>query len=288
MPIDLAGKTIIITGASSGIGAATAIACAKAGMPVALGARRLDKLAQVVRQIESTGGKAIAVETDVVDPASCKRLVESALDRFGSVYAVYANAGYGEEMAMDVMSDERLRAIFETNFFGTMNLIRPGLDAIRRNPGPQRGHILICSSCLARMSIPYYGAYCATKAAQAHIGRAMKFELAPEGIFVSTVHPVGTKTELFDLIAAKNGGKLIQHSPDRFMQSPSFVAAKTLACLRRPHSEVWTGFTGKFVRFGMAVCTCLPGMGNLVLDSMVKRRLKNPAASHGPTGSAPR
>lgn len=277
MPIDLRGKPIAITGASSGIGAATAIVCAAAGMPVAVGARRKERLAEVVEVIRKRGGQALAVETDVTSPASCAAFIDAAAREFGSLYAVYANAGYGDEIAIDAMSDERMRAIFETNFFGTLNTIRPALAHFRRNPGPDRGHILICSSCLARMAIPYYGAYSATKSAQAHIGRAMKFELAPEGIHVSTVHPIGTKTELFDLIAvrsAQNGGaaELIQHTPDRFMQTPEYVAARTLACLRRPRSEVWTGFRGGFVRFGMAVCTFAPSMGDWVLRGMVKRR----------------
>lgn len=278
MPIELGGKPIVITGASSGIGAATAIACAAAGMPVAIGARRQERLNEVVDVIRKRGGRAIAQETDVTNPASCAALVDSAVREFGSLYAVYANAGYGDEVAVDAMSDERMRAIFETNYFGTLNTIRPALPHLRRNPGPHRGHVLICSSCLARMTIPYYGAYSATKAAQAHIGRAMMFELEPEGIHVSTVHPIGTKTELFDLIAvrsAQNGGaaQLIAHSPDRFMQTPEFVARKTLACLRRPRSEVWTGFSGGFVRFGMSVCSFAPWMSNLVLRGMVKRRL---------------
>lgn len=278
MPIELGGKPIVITGASSGIGAATAIACAAAGMPVALGARRQDRLNEVVEVIRKRGGRAVAVETDVTNPASCAALIDAAVREFGSLYAVYANAGYGDEVAVDAMSDERMRAIFETNFFGTLNTIRPALPHLRRNPGPHRGHVLICSSCLARMAIPYYGAYSATKAAQAHIGRAMMFELEPEGIHVSTVHPIGTRTELFDLIAvrsAQNGGaaQIIAHTPDRFMQTPEYVANKTLACLRRPRAEVWTGFRGGFVRFGTAVCTFAPWMGDWVLRGMVKRRL---------------
>ena len=118
----------------------------------------------------------------------------------------------------------------------------------------------------------------------------MMFELEPEGIHVSTVHPIGTKTELFDLIAvrsAQNGGaaQLISHTPDRLMQTPEYVAKKTLACLRRPRAEVWTGFRGGFVRFGMAVCTFAPWTGDRVLRGMVKRRLAEArkAAEQRPT-----
>ncbi len=288
MPIDLKGKPIVITGASSGIGAATALACARAGMPVALGARRLDKMQALVEAIRAEGGRAVAAATDVTDPRQCAELVARAVEQFGGVYAVFANAGYGEEVAMHRMSGAALRAMFETNFFGTMNTITPALEAMRARPGPpterHRGHILICSSCLARMSIPYYGAYCATKAAQAHVGRAMQFELEPEGIHVSTVHPIGTKTEFFDLVEKRSdSARLVSHSPDAFMQTPEYVARRIVACLRRPRPEVWTGFSGGFVRFGMSVCTMFPRMGDFVLRGMVKRRMRQDPGL-GPTG----
>jgi short-subunit dehydrogenase len=276
-------QVIVITGASSGIGAATALACARAGMPVALGARRVDKLDGVVRRISAAGGRAIAVPTDVSEAAQCAALVEETARRFGTVYGVFANAGYGEEIAIDVMSDRGLRAMFETNFFGSLNVVRPALPHMRRADGRSRGHVLICSSCLARMAIPYYGAYSATKAAQAHIARAMQFELEPEGIHVSSVHPIGTRTEFFELVEkSSNKARLISHSPDAFMQSPDTVANRVVGCLRRPRAEVWTGLSGGFVRFGMSVCTMFPTMGNLVLRGMVKRRMR---AGEGPAAA---
>lgn len=284
MAIDLTGKPIVITGASSGIGAATAAACARAGMPVAIAARRMDRLTQLADQVRAAGGRAIAVQTDVADARQSAELIDRAVAEFGSVYAVFANAGYGEEVAIDAMPDADLRAMFETNFFGSLNVIRPALTVMRRSPGPHRGHVLLCSSCLARMAIPYYGAYSATKAAQAHIARAMQFELEPEGIHVSSVHPITTRTEFFETVGrVSERSDLINHSPDAFMQSPATVARRVVACLRRPRPEVWTGPKGDFVRFGMSVCTMFPRMGNLVLRGMVKRRLKQARAQ----GTAP-
>jgi short-subunit dehydrogenase len=248
-------------------------------MPVALGARRMDKLQSVMRKITDAGGKAIAVPTDVSDAAQCAELVEETVRRFGSVYGVFANAGYGEEIAIDVMSDSGLRAMFETNFFGSLNVVRPALPHMRRSEGPNKGHVLMCSSCLARMAIPYYGAYSATKAAQAHVARAMQFELEPEGVHVSSVHPIGTRTEFFEQVEkGSNKTQLISHSPDAMMQSPDVVANRVVACLRRPRAEVWTGLPGGFVRFGMSVVTMFPGMGSMVLRNMVKRRMRQ---NHG-------
>jgi short-subunit dehydrogenase len=274
--IDLRGRPIAITGASSGIGAATARACARAGMPVALAARRTDKLAAIVDEIVRAGGRAIAVPCDVVDPAQCRALIDRTVEAFGSLYAVYANAGYGVERAAADMPDADVRAMFETNFFGSLNVIRPAVERMRASAGTggSRGHVLWCSSCVAKIALPYYGVYSATKAAQNHLGRAMRLELEPEGIHVSTVHPIGTRTEFFDRVVDLSGSaKLIEHTPDALLQSPEYVADLTVRCLRRPRAEVWTGPKGAFVRFGMSVCTFAPGLADFVLRGQVRRRL---------------
>lgn len=269
--IDLTGRPIVIAGASSGIGAATAVACARAGMPVVLGARREDKLASVVERIRAAGGRAVAQRADVTDQDQCDELVDRCVVEFGTVYAVYANAGYGDEVAVADMSDESLRAMFETNYFGSLNVIRPALERMKKNPGPHRGHILWCSSCLGKFSIPMYGAYCATKAAQAHTSRAMHVELRSQGIFSTSVHPIGTRTEFFDQMRTRApGGSISEHTPQWFMQTPDFVARKTVAALRRPRGEVWTGFTGTLVRTGMALGTMFPGVADMALRRMVR------------------
>ena len=97
MTMNLSGRTIAITGASSGIGRATAFACANAGMNVIVAARREDELKSVVDSIRSTGGRAAYVVMDVSNPHDNARLIEAALDHFGSIYSVFANAGYGIE-----------------------------------------------------------------------------------------------------------------------------------------------------------------------------------------------
>ncbi|MBL0928332.1 MAG: SDR family NAD(P)-dependent oxidoreductase [Phycisphaerales bacterium] len=271
MAIDLRGKAVCITGASSGIGRATAIECARAGMPVLAAARRLDKLEAVVGEIRSMGGRAAALAVDVTDAAACDGMIRRCVEEFGGVYSVFANAGYGFELPVHETDDARLRAIFEANFFGTMNTIRPALPFMLRAGA---GHVLICSSCVSRMSLPYYGAYCATKAAQAHMGRAMNLELRGRGVYTSTVHPITTKTEFFDTARANSGGSaaiLSKHTPDLFAQPAEKVARAVVRCLRRPRPEVWTSL---FVRWGMAVAGAFPRLGDLGLAPLVKQRRK--------------
>lgn len=274
MAIDLRNRPIAITGASSGIGAAIALACAGAGMPVALGARRADRLRAVADRITAAGGKAFTFELDVRDAAACAAFLDRGAAALGPIYAVCANAGYGLERAVHLTDDAALRAIFETNFFGSMNIVRPAVERMLAAPAPSngapRGHVLLVSSCLAKMTVPMYGAYSATKAAQNHIGRAMRLELAPLGVRVSTIHPITTRTDFFDNVKEKSDKQeIIVHSPAWFSQDASVVAKKTLACLRRNRPEVWTGLKGWVVRFGMSVNTLMPRLADFTTRGMV-------------------
>jgi len=281
MPIDLTGKPIIITGASSGIGAATALHAARAGMPVLAMARRAGKLEELAAQVRAAGSRCEILTGDVADPGASAKAVTLCIERFGSVYAVFANAGYGVEVPVHEMTEPDLRAMFEVNFFGSMHLVR---EAVPHMLSARAGHVLMCSSCLAKFSLPYFGVYSATKAAQNHIARAMKLELEPFGVHVSSVHPVGTRTEFFDTAQKLSGSTpMIKHSGEAFMQSPDVVAAAILRCLRRPKSEVWTS---RFVRIGMAICTAFPALGDMGVRRMVKERMGKQAgarvAPHAP------
>ncbi|GMV24519.1 MAG: hypothetical protein AMXMBFR58_05500 [Phycisphaerae bacterium] len=266
MANDLTGKPIAITGASSGIGLATARACAAAGMPVAVAARRVDRLDALVSEITAAGGRAIAVAVDVRDKDQCRALIDRTVDAFGSIYAVYANAGYGYEKPVHETSEEELRDIFETNFWGSLNVIRPALERMI----PQRtGHVLMCSSCLSKVGIPYMCSYSATKAAQDHFGRGMRHELAAYGIHVSTVHPIRTTTELFDEVARRSGGgRIYGREALGFVQSPDQVASATVRCLRRPRGEVWTSLSTRLL---FAAATAWPGLAEVLIRRYAKR-----------------
>ncbi|MFG0273667.1 MAG: SDR family NAD(P)-dependent oxidoreductase [Phycisphaerales bacterium] len=265
--IALTGRPILITGASSGIGRASALACARAGMPVAIAARRLDRLESLAREIEATGGRALPIELDVADADACARAVARTAEAFGSIYAVFANAGFGFERPMHETSRADLREIFEVNFWGSMHIIDPALPRMLEAGA---GHVLLCSSCLAALPIPWYGAYTATKAAQRHIGRAMRVELAPAGVHVTTVHPVGTKTEFFDIADERSrGATLFDRTNERFMQAPERVARAVVRVLEKPRPEVWTSPSA---RFTMHLAALMPRTTDRVLTRMAKRR----------------
>jgi short-subunit dehydrogenase len=271
MPRDLANLVMIITGASSGIGEATAIAAANAGMDVVINARRAERLEALQKQIISLGRQAEIVAGDVIELKMADRLLDAAMSRYGRFDFVFANAGYGFDRPMIEMTDQQLREMFEVNFFAGVDLLKKGARRLIDQKKP--GHLLMCSSCLAKFTLPNSAAYCATKAAQNHVCRAMNIELRPHRIRVSSVHPIGTRTEFFSASARRSGkadrsAQTIAEAPRLFMQPPQRVADAVIRCLRRPRPEVWTSFS---VRFGAAFMTLFPAMGEWILERAERR-----------------
>lgn len=265
----LKDKTILITGASSGIGKATALACAKAGMRVVLSARGLDALEETASQITQQGGVAHVIPCDVTRDESVATLFEEALELVGRLDVMYANAGYGLFASIENTTDSQLRDLFETNFFGTVRCINQALPIMRKQGG---GHIIICSSACSEISLPMYGYYASTKAAQDSLAGALRAELTGTGIHVSSVHPIGTYTNFFQE-AAKQAGKanVGLNTPDAFMQKPEQVAACILKNIARskPKPEVWPHWP---TRFGVALCTAFPRLAVKALKKMNQRK----------------
>jgi len=266
-PIDLAGKPICITGASSGIGRAAALACARAGMPVVLSARRTDELHAAADEIRAAGGRAETVVADVSQDGSGDEIVARCIESYGSVYAVFANAGFGYESAHHESTAEQVRAIFETNLFGTLRLIDAALPSLIKQ---RAGHVMVCSSCLSVVPTPYYWSYTATKAAQHHLASALRYELREHGVRVSSVHPIGTNTEFYDEARRRSArARFLGRPGARHAQSPERVARAVVAGLRRPRPEIWT-HAGARVAFNLASLT--PRLRDAVLRRVASRR----------------
>lgn len=262
---DLQGRVILITGGSSGIGAATAIACAKAGMDVALGARRVDRLEQVAQQIRNMGRRAIVQACDVTKDDDVQQLVDLTLQTYGRLDVAYANAGYGQFASILRMSDQDIRAMFETNFYGTLRVMRAAAKPMIKNA---QGHLIICSSAASEISIPMFGIYAATKAAQDSVAGALRAELFRKGVDVSSVHPIGTTSEFFQsagVAVTASGG--LPNTPAMMTQTPEQVAAAILRCIRKPRAEVWPS---RMTRFGVALTTAFPGLAARIMRSKAK------------------
>ena len=272
MPRVLTDQVIIITGASSGIGAATAIQCAKAGMDTVLNARRADRLEQVAAQIRDLGRKAKIVTGDVTEDGISDRMLDTAQESFGRFDVVFANAGYGFERSVVQTDDQELRKIFDVNIFASFDLIREAAKPLINDQRP--GHLLMCSSCLAKFTLPFFSAYSATKAAQNHFCRAMRLELARYNIEVSSVHPITTTTEFFEVSKqlsgqADNTSTVPDHASKMFVQTPERVARAVVRCLRTPRPEVWTSH---IVRSVAGVMTAFPRFFDLAVRKQAKGR----------------
>lgn len=263
--VDLIDRVIAITGASSGIGAATALACARAGMHTALLARREDRLGEVADRVRSLGRRAAVVVGSVDDPDASARLLDAAERELGPVYAAFANAGYGQRAACSTMPVADVRAMFETNFFGSLFLAQPAIERMRARG---EGHVLFCSSCLSKLGLPNYACYSATKACQDHFGRAMRHELAGTGVLVSTVHPIGTETEFGDAARARSGDQA-RPKRARRVQPAATVADAVVRQLRRGRAgEVWTSLPAQLA-FGFA--NVFPGLTDRALARRERR-----------------
>ena len=188
---------LLITGASSGIGAATARRAAETGYRIVLAARREDRLRELAEEL---GGaeRAIAVRCDVSDFQDDQALARAALDSFGRIDAVFANAGFGAQRGFLEESVEHWRSMVLTNVLGTALTIRATLPHLLERGS---GHYLITSSVAGRRALPG-SLYSATKWAVTAIGEALRSELRQmhdnTGIRVTLIEPGMTDTEFFD------------------------------------------------------------------------------------------
>jgi short-subunit dehydrogenase len=237
---------VVITGASAGIGRALAEQLAGQGAWLVLSARRTDRLEQLNR---SLGGGHLVVEADVSKPGECQRLIEQALQRFGRIDTLVCNAGYGIYKRVEQTSLDDTRAIFATNVFGTTDCIHFALPAMTRQDVRRglRAQIMIVSSCVARRGIPFLGMYSATKAAQLSLAEALRIELKPSRIAVTTVHPIQTRTE-FGEVASRTGEIKWPRAP--LEQTVEVVARKMARAIERPRPEVWPSRISRWVFCG--------------------------------------
>jgi short-subunit dehydrogenase len=239
-------------------------------MNVVLNGRRADRLERVASDVARSGRSTETVVGDVCAPGMSARLLDAAEQRFGGFDVVFANAGYGLNRPMHELGESDLRRIFDVNFFAATDLL---CQAARRLIAAHRpGHLLMCSSSIAKFSLPTFAAYSATKAAQNHVCRAMRLELRPHGIEVASVHPITTRTEFFATAAQLSGQALGAAGPDQLprwlVQSPERVARAVVARLRKPQPEVWTS---TFVRIVAGVVTIFPSLLDRVAGMRPRR-----------------
>jgi len=236
---EIDGMTVVITGASAGIGRALAQSLAARGAKLVLAARRVHRLEALN---ESLGGGHLCVETDVSDPSQCERLIARAIESYGRIDTLVCNAGFGLIRPVAELGRDEVRRIFETNVFGTTDCVRAAVPhMLAQEPlGAWRGQIVMLSSAAARRGLPDFGAYSATKAAQLSLAEALRVELRGRGVAVTSVHPCGTDTEFFRAAIRASGALPPRKNAIEVHQSASEVAEAVLRVIERPRPEAWT------------------------------------------------
>ena len=246
-------KVAIVTGASSGIGAALARRLAQEGARVVLAARRKEKLDEVAAALASSGAIAVAVPADVTDAAQAGRLVTGAVERFGRLDILVNTAGRGHFASIEDTTDEVLRSIFAVNAFSLWYTTRPALRQMRKQGN---GHIINVASMAGKLGYPFNSAYVAAKHACVGFTHALRAELMETGIHASVVCPGGVLTDwasvteggpmlpLFSAsgpsikrIAAERG---ISLPPVEGLLSADAIAEKIVECIHYPVAEVFT------------------------------------------------
>ena len=190
-PAGLEGRVVIVTGASSGIGAAACRVLAAAGARVVAGARRADRLDELIEQITGSGGTALAVSCDVRDEDSARALVHRARDEFGRIDVLVNNAGVMLHSRVDRNLAGQWRQMVETNVLGVLYASGAAIPLMTEG-----GHIVNISSVAGRKTRPRSGVYSATKFGVNAVSEAMRQELISLGIRVTVIEPGAVATEL--------------------------------------------------------------------------------------------
>lgn len=258
----LRGRTVLITGASSGIGRETAAAFARRGARVALAARRRELLESLARELEPFGAETLCLPADVSDPEQVRRMIHAAFDHFGGLEILINNAGHGLVAPLEQTTPEEMASMFAVNFFAPYLAMREAVPLMRR---AGRGHIINIASSVARRAIPFSAAYCASKAALAGLSEALRVELAGTGICVSTVFPIRTATEFFSVMGNRTNRDYSGLGP---VQSASRVAQAIVRCARRPRAEV---LPSPWLRAAILLNAVSPRLVDALLARVVRR-----------------
>jgi NAD(P)-dependent dehydrogenase (short-subunit alcohol dehydrogenase family) len=240
MPQDNHPFVVVITGASSGIGRATAHAFARRGAAVVLAARRAEMLEEAARECEDLGGVALAVPTDVTDEAQVLELGRRALERFGRIDVWFNNAGVGIFGHLQDLPTEAWRRVIETNVFGYVHGAKVAMRQFRR-----QGHGVLVqnASIVGRSAKPDGTAYATSKFAVRGFSEALRMEVLDQpGIHVCTVLPSVIDTPFFEHAANFSRHKVRAMPP---VYAPEKVAGVVVGLVERPRAEVVVGGAGK-------------------------------------------
>jgi len=227
----ISGKAVAITGASSGIGEATARLLAERGAAVVLGARRADRLDELAEEIRESGGRAVAVATDVTRPGDLRRLVDCAVTEFGRLDVLVGNAGISKIGPVTDLDTDGWSAMIDVNFRGVLHGIAAALPVFRRQG---RGHLVTTVSTAGLKIVPTMAVYAATKNAVRTLLEGLRQESTDGVLRTTAVSPGYVRTELADSIDNPEVREQIRRNSDAFAISPDAVARAIAFAIEQP------------------------------------------------------
>jgi len=256
-------RVIAITGASAGIGRATALRFARDGVAVAICARRADRLEEVAAAVAAAGGRALPVVADVTHETDMDRFVATTVERFGRLDVMMCNAGFGIAGTIDEITPDEMQRLLAVNYLGTYYAARAAIPVFRRRG---RGHIIVVSSIAGKRGVPFMGAYSETKFAQVGLAECLRAELAGSAIHLSLVFPISTETEFHEVMARESGGASRARGPRQGVDAVADAIARAIV---RPVPEVYPYWKARGLVWLNAIA---PG----VCDRLVKRYGRQP------------
>lgn len=229
----IAGKVIIITGASSGIGEASARLLASKGAKVVLGARREDKLKQIVDEIRRDGGHAVYQQLDVTKPSDNATIVNLAKEKFGGIDVIFLNAGLMPNSPLSALKTDDWQRMVDVNIRGVLNGVAAVLPSFVER---QSGHVITTSSVAGLKAYPGGAVYGGTKWFVRDFMEVLRMESATEGtnIRTTTIYPAAINTELLNTISKKETLEQMQNTYDRYGISPDRIANVVAFAISQP------------------------------------------------------
>jgi NADP-dependent 3-hydroxy acid dehydrogenase YdfG len=244
---------VIVTGASSGIGEASARLFAADGYRVVLAARRLDRLQALQKEIEDKGGEALPIETDVSEASSIQAMVDQALKTYGQVDVLFNNAGYGRTKWLEELDPEKdIAAQIQVNLTGVIQVTRAVLPHMIER---RKGSIINMASLAGFVATPTYTVYAATKFGLRGFSDALRREVGVWGIKVSVIYPGGVSTDFGSHTGAAR--KTSIKTPKSLLQTPDDVARAVVSAATKPvRARILPGVS----RFGVLFAAAFPGI----------------------------
>lgn len=241
---ELREARVIVTGASSGIGAALARRLAERGAKVVVTARREELLRQLVGEIRTRYGSAEFVAGDITEAATRQAVLERAQEQFGGVDVLVNNAGVGAFGRFDEADPQRLQQLFEVDFFAALELTRSALPVLKQGRRPA---IVNIGSILGRQAIPLAAEYCAAKFALRGFSDALRIELAKSGVDVLLVSPGTTDTGFFTNVLEMKSRLPWRKEGVRQGMTPEATAAAIVRALEAGKRELIPGVGPKML-----------------------------------------